>query len=157
MPCVSQYGLISRTQMLLIGHDTIQASASRPITAMGITMCAICLEHTNNISHRTVVSLSNYHLDSTTCRPIWRILNIYYYSPSRRGVRLCWVIDCNTSLAHFKFTGHIKPLCALAGRLVAEKNTVVVTFLLSPTFLDKALTEISAQLPPGHKAFQRIR
>jgi len=57
--------------------------------------------------------------------------------------------------------GHIRPLCALATRLVREQENIIVTFLVAPHALDKTRTEVSRQFldePSGSsKALQRIR
>ncbi|KAJ7265620.1 hypothetical protein C8J57DRAFT_390312 [Mycena rebaudengoi] len=43
--------------------------------------------------------------------------------------------------------GHIRPLCALAGRLVGENDNVAITILLAPNWITQAHAEISRQLP----------
>ena len=54
--------------------------------------------------------------------------------------------------------GHIRPFSILATRLVLEQENVVVTFIVSPDFLDKTVTEISRQfLNEPSKDLQRIR
>ena len=59
--------------------------------------------------------------------------------------------------------GHVRPFCALATRLVREKETIIVTFIIAPHLLDKTRTEVSRQFlddsePSGSsKALQRIR
>ncbi|KAJ7887433.1 hypothetical protein B0H13DRAFT_892025 [Mycena leptocephala] len=52
--------------------------------------------------------------------------------------------------------GHIRPLCALAGRL-ATKGNIVITILMAPTWLQKAQSDILAQFPTGHETLERIR
>jgi hypothetical protein len=54
------------------------------------------------------------------------------------------------------FPGHTRPLCALAGRLVAAGN-IVITMLMAPNWVQKAKSDISAQFPAGHEALERIR
>lgn len=53
-------------------------------------------------------------------------------------------------------TGHIRPICALAGRLAAEPD-VVVTLLIAPNWLGKARTDLKAYFPDGHEGHERIR
>ncbi|KAJ7738171.1 hypothetical protein B0H16DRAFT_1730061 [Mycena metata] len=52
--------------------------------------------------------------------------------------------------------GHIRPICALAGRLAAEPD-VVVTLLIAPNWLEKARTDLKAYFPNGHEGHERIR
>lgn len=54
-------------------------------------------------------------------------------------------------------TGHTRPFCILAARLVKENENVVVTMLISPNFLDKAHREISAELQSGDSKVTRQR
>ncbi|KAF7342305.1 Glycosyltransferase family 1 protein [Mycena venus] len=59
-------------------------------------------------------------------------------------------------LAPIPAYGHTRPLCALAGRLAAQGNTVI-TLLMAPNYLQPAKSDIIAQFPPGHEALGRIR
>ncbi|KAJ7323852.1 hypothetical protein DFH08DRAFT_346130 [Mycena albidolilacea] len=52
--------------------------------------------------------------------------------------------------------GHIRPLCALAGRLAAKSN-IVITILMPPNWFKSAQSDIVAQFPAGHEALGRIR
>ena len=58
-------------------------------------------------------------------------------------------------------TGHIRPFCALAMRLVREQETIIVTLLVAPHQLDKTRTEVSRHFldepSGGSKALERIR
>ena len=60
-----------------------------------------------------------------------------------------------------RLTGHIRPLCALVTRLVREKETIIVTFIVAPHLLDKTGSEVSRQFfdepLETSKALQRIR
>lgn len=57
--------------------------------------------------------------------------------------------------------GHVKPFCALATRLVRERENIIVTFMVAPHVLNKARTEISSQFidksSESLKALQQIR
>ena len=48
-------------------------------------------------------------------------------------------------------------MCVLAGRLVSERDHIVVTILVDPKFLRNVQSEISRQSLDGHEALQRIR
>jgi len=48
-------------------------------------------------------------------------------------------------------------MCGLAGRLVLERDDVIVTILVVPHLLGQSRSEISRYLPNGQKALQRIR
>ncbi|KAJ7097455.1 hypothetical protein C8R44DRAFT_370256 [Mycena epipterygia] len=52
--------------------------------------------------------------------------------------------------------GHIRPLCVLATRLVAEVD-VIVTLLIAPNWLKQTRLDVSSQFPSGHEAVERIR
>jgi hypothetical protein len=41
--------------------------------------------------------------------------------------------------------GHVRPFCALATRLVRERETIIITFIIPPNVLVKARTEVSRQ------------
>ncbi|KAJ7242108.1 UDP-Glycosyltransferase/glycogen phosphorylase [Mycena rebaudengoi] len=45
--------------------------------------------------------------------------------------------------------GHVRPLCALAGRLVRENNNIAITILLAPNWITQAHAEIARQFPVG--------
>ncbi|KAJ7233496.1 hypothetical protein C8J57DRAFT_1577725 [Mycena rebaudengoi] len=45
--------------------------------------------------------------------------------------------------------GHVRPLCALAGRLVRENNHVAITILLAPNWITQADAEFARQFPAG--------
>ncbi|KAJ7242105.1 hypothetical protein C8J57DRAFT_1726485 [Mycena rebaudengoi] len=45
--------------------------------------------------------------------------------------------------------GHVRPLCALAGRLVRENNNIAITILLAPNWITQAHVEIARQFPAG--------
>ncbi|KAF8209218.1 UDP-Glycosyltransferase/glycogen phosphorylase [Mycena galopus ATCC 62051] len=53
--------------------------------------------------------------------------------------------------------GHLRPLCALAGKLAAEGANIVITILVTPNWLKSAQSDIAAQFPGGHEASARIR
>ncbi|KAJ7210379.1 hypothetical protein GGX14DRAFT_550973 [Mycena pura] len=52
--------------------------------------------------------------------------------------------------------GHVRPLCVLAGHLVAEGNSTI-TLLMAPNLLEKARAEVVRQFPEGHPALQKMR
>ncbi|KAF7342304.1 Glycosyltransferase family 1 protein [Mycena venus] len=52
--------------------------------------------------------------------------------------------------------GHVRPMCALAGRLAAQTSTVI-TLLMAPNYLQSAKSDIMAHFPAGHEALERIR
>ena len=57
--------------------------------------------------------------------------------------------------------GHVRPLCALATRLVREQEAIIATIIVASQVLDKTRTEVSRQFLDGpsgsSKALQRIR
>lgn len=53
--------------------------------------------------------------------------------------------------------GHIKPLCVFASRVVAERDQAVVTILLAPNIIDKALAELSEIFIDGASEQHRKR
>lgn len=59
-------------------------------------------------------------------------------------------------------TGHVRPFCIMATRIVREQDNLVITFIVAPYLLDLARIEVSRQFhgdksPESSKALQRIR
>ncbi|KAJ7263480.1 hypothetical protein C8J57DRAFT_1629583, partial [Mycena rebaudengoi] len=46
-------------------------------------------------------------------------------------------------------SGHVRPLCSLASRLVRENNNIPITILLAPNWITQAHEEIARQFPAG--------
>lgn len=56
-----------------------------------------------------------------------------------------------------EFTGHVRPFCVLAARLVKEYHDCVVTMLLAPSLLKKAEDEVDSELQDGASEETRKR
>ena len=77
------------------------------------------------------------------------------------------IISFTVTLQITRQLGHIRPFCALATRLVREREPIIVTFIVAPPLLDKTRTEISRQFldddgpsssgSSNNNALQRIR
>ncbi|KAK7033305.1 glycosyltransferase family 1 protein [Favolaschia claudopus] len=57
----------------------------------------------------------------------------------------------------FPAYGHIRPICALAGRLAAAQDDVTITIFTSPNWLRATQNDIFAQFLEGDKTLERIR
>ncbi|KAF8194683.1 hypothetical protein BJ912DRAFT_1087311 [Pholiota molesta] len=53
--------------------------------------------------------------------------------------------------------GHVRPLLVLASRLVLERDDLVLTVILGPTVIEKALSDVATQFPDESQAHLRDR
>ena len=75
--------------------------------------------------------------------------NYYYLLSSFKDIDLIYL------------TGHVRPFCTLATRLVREQETIIVTLLVASQVVNKTRTEVSRHFldesSESSKALQRIR
>jgi len=90
----------------------------------------------------------------------------YFPSPASACPCIRWVLEWGipTILSKSWFSGHTRPLCVLAARLVLEKENLVLTFFAPPHKLEQVREDISKQYPESlvssdmkEKALKRVR